>query len=125
MDDLKKQLNEVINQDTNNSVTEHFKKLSIFIDGVLSQSYQVSGDEVTKFLVSNLLNIRDYMSSAVVIESTRVDMENKLNTVIDNYFNPQVEFKKKEKSLEAMQQKPEILSESDRSTSWKKDIKKS
>tara|TARA_R110001592_G_scaffold342336_1_gene632118 strand:+ start:1596 stop:1946 length:351 start_codon:yes stop_codon:yes gene_type:complete len=113
MEDLKKQLNAAIAQTTNDTVAADFEKLTAFIDGALAQAFKLSGDERAIFLVSNLLNMRDYMSTAVVIERTRRAMEAKVVNTIDDFFNPPVEIKKKEENLEVMQQKLESISEID------------
>ena len=107
MDDLKKQLSSAIAQNTNDAVAADFEKLTAFIDSAIAQSFRLSGDERANFLVSNLLNMRDYMSTAIVVERTKLAMETKLISTIDNFFKPPVEIKKKEKSLEAMPQKLE------------------
>lgn len=110
MDDLKKQLSAAIAQNTNDTVVADFEKLTAFIDSAIAQSFRLSGDERANFLVSNLLNMRDYMSTAIVVERTRLAMENKMINAIDNFFKPPVEIKKKEENLEVMQQKLENLS---------------
>ena len=110
MDDLKKQLSSAIAQNTNDTVVADFEKLTAFIDNTISQSFRLSGDERANFLVSNLLNMRDYMSTAIVVERTRLAMETKIISTINNFFKPPVEIKKKEENLEVMQQKLENLS---------------
>lgn len=124
MEDLKKQLSAAVTQTTNDTVVADFKKLTTFIDSAITQSFGLSDDERASFLISNLLNMRDYMSTAIVVEQTKLAMEAKINNTIDNFFNPPVVVKKKEESLEATQQNPENISEIDRSMLWKKDIKK-
>jgi len=116
MEDLKKQLSDAVTQTTNDTVVADFKKLTAFIDNTIAQSFRLSGDERANALVANLLNMRDYMSTAIVVEQTRRAMEIKVNNTIDNFFNPPVAIKKKEESLEATQQNPENISEIDRST---------
>ena len=125
MEDLKKQLSAAVTQTTNDTVVADFKKLTAFIDNTIAQSFRLSGDERANALVANLLNMRDYMSTAIVVEQTKRALEIKVNNTIDNFFNPPVAIKKKEESLEATQQNPENISEIDRSMLWKKDIKKS
>ena len=115
MEDLKKQLSAAVTQTTNDTVVADFKKLTTFIDSAITQSFRLSGDERASSLVSNLLNMRDYMSTAIVVEQTKLAMEAKINNTIDNFFNPPVVVKKKEESLEATQQNPENISEIDRS----------
>ena len=115
MEDLKKQLSAAVAQTTNDTVVADFKKLTAFIDNAIAQSFRLSGDERANFLVSNLLNMRDYMSTAIVVEQTKRAMEVKINNTIDIFFNPPVAVKKKEESLEATQQNPENISEIDRS----------
>jgi len=125
MEDLKKQLSDAVTQTTNDTVIADFKKLTVFIDNAIAQSFRLSGDERANALIANLLNMRDYMSTAIVVEQTKRALEIKVNNTIDNFFNPPVAIKKKEESLEATQQNPENISEIDRSMLWKKDIKKS
>tara|TARA_R110000822_G_scaffold162809_1_gene303136 strand:+ start:264 stop:617 length:354 start_codon:yes stop_codon:yes gene_type:complete len=115
MEDLKKQLSAAVTQTTNDTVVADFKKLTTFIDSAITQSFGLSDDERASFLISNLLNMRDYMSTAIVVEQTKLAMEAKINNTIDNFFNPPVVVKKKEESLEATQQNPENISEIDRS----------
>tara|TARA_R110002126_G_scaffold265914_1_gene409061 strand:+ start:1189 stop:1542 length:354 start_codon:yes stop_codon:yes gene_type:complete len=115
MEDLKKQLSAAVAQTTNDTVVADFKKLTTFIDSAITQSFGLSDDERASFLISNLLNMRDYMSTAIVVEQTKLAMEAKINNTIDNFFNPPVVVKKKEESLEATQQNPENISEIDRS----------
>ena len=115
MEDLKKQLSAVVTQTTNDTVVADFKKLTAFIDSTITQSFSLSDDERASFLISNLLNMRDYMSTAIVVEQTKRAMEAKINNTIDNFFNPPVVAKKKEESLEATHQNPENISEIDRS----------
>ena len=125
MEDLKKQLSDAVTQTTNDTVIADFKKLTVFIDNAIAQSFRLSGDERANALIANLLNMRDYMSTAIVVEQTKRALEIKVNNTIDNFFNPPVAIKKKEESLEATQQNPENISEIDRSMLWKKGIKKS
>ena len=113
MEDLKKHLNDAIAQATNDTVIADFEKLTAFIDGALAQAFKLSGDERANFLVSNLLNMRDYMSTAVVVEKTRLAMEDKIINTIDSFFEPPLEVKKKEQSSEVMQQKLESSSVTD------------
>jgi len=115
MEDLKKQLSDAVTQTTNDTVIADFKKLTAFIDSAIAQSFSLSGDKRASSLVSNLLNMRDYMSTAIVVEQTQRAMEIKVNNTIDNFFNPPVAVKKKEENLEVMQQNPENISEIDRS----------
>jgi len=116
MDDLKKQLSSAIAQNTNDTVIADFEKLTAFIDSAIAQSFRLTGDERANLLVSNLLNMRDYMSTAIVVERTRRSMETKITSVIDDFFKPPVEIKKKEESLEAMPQKLESSSVKGQST---------
>ena len=115
MEDLKKQLRAVVAQTTNGTVITDFKKLTTFIDSAITQSFRLSGDERASSLVSNLLNMRDYMSTAIVVEQTKRAMEVKVNNTIDNFFNPPVVIKKKEENFEVAQQNPENISEIDQS----------
>ena len=115
MEDLKKQLSAVLAQNTNDTVIADFKKLTVFIDSAIAQSFRLVGDERANALVSNLLNMRDYMATAIVVEQTKRAMEAQVNNAMDIFFNPPVIVKKKEESLEATQQNPESISEIDRS----------
>ena len=124
MEDLKKQLSAAVAQTTNDTVVADFKKLTTFIDSAITQSFRLSGDERASSLVSNLLNMRDYMSTAIVVEQTKRAMEVKVNNTIDNFFNPPVVIKKKEENFEVTQQNPENISEIDQSMLWKKGIEK-
>tara|TARA_R110002153_G_C13078461_1_gene474082 strand:+ start:233 stop:583 length:351 start_codon:yes stop_codon:yes gene_type:complete len=105
MNDLKKQLSSAITQNTNDTVIADFEKLTAFIDNAIAQSFRLSGDERANLLVSNLLNMRDYMSTAIVVERTRHVMETKITNAIDDFFKPPVEIKKKEENLGEMPQK--------------------
>ena len=111
MEDLKKQLSAAVAQTTNDTVVADFKKLTTFIDSAITQSFRLSGDERASSLVSNLLNMRDYMSTAIVVEQTKRAIEVKVNNTIDNFFN----IKKKEENFEVTQQNPENISEIDQS----------
>ena len=115
MEDLKKQLSAAVAQTTNDTVVVDFKKLTAFIDSAITQSFRLSGDERASSLVANLLNMRDYMSTAIVVEQTKRAMEVKVNNTIDNFFNPPVVIKKKEENFEVTQQNPENISEIDQS----------
>lgn len=108
MENLKQHLSNSLLQTTNNSVLADFKKLTTFIDASLAASFKLSGDERAAFLVTNLLNMRDYMSSEIISENARLDMQGRIAIAINEFMNPQTEdnqeeIKKKEKSLEAQQ----------------------
>ena len=120
MEDLKQHLSKALIQRTNNTVLADFKKLTTFIGAAIAASFKLTGDERANFLVTNLLSMRDYMSSEIISEAVRLEMQSKISVAINDYLQPvkpeheQEVIKKKEKSLEAQQHLQESTSVKDR-----------
>ncbi len=70
----------------------------------------MSGDERASFLIKNMLNMRDFLSSEVLIEKTKLNVRSSVVTAFDTFIKEaeidleeienQIEEKKKKKELE-------------------------
>tara|TARA_B100000900_G_C20581862_1_gene717864 strand:+ start:922 stop:1293 length:372 start_codon:yes stop_codon:yes gene_type:complete len=122
---MKKELDELFDREINQSVADSFKKLVGFLDATISQSFKLSGDDRAEFLVKNILNVRDFMSSEIIIEKAKLDVRSSVFDIFDKFVKEcdldleeleQIKSKKKEKDLEEKQLLQESISEIDRST---------
>ena len=123
--DLKKLIESKTSQDT----IKNFQRLVSFLDASLSQAFSLSGDERAKFLVSSILNIRDFLSVEIVDHQTRQNLENAVLQSFDQFVESaeldleslEVKVlenkKKKEEELKAPLAQEESLSEKDLKTS--------
>jgi hypothetical protein len=111
MSGFKNELNELLSADIEDGTLDEFRKMISFIDSTLANAYKLSGDERAQFLVTNLLNMRGYMSSEVVSHSVRKEVNEKVIQLHDSLFDSNG--KKKEEELKAEQPLPENLSETD------------
>lgn len=126
---MEKELLNMFKREINEPVTIEFRKLISFIDSAISQSFKLSGDERAESLVKNMLNLRDYLSSEIIIESTKLDVKDNITKLFQDFlkeYNLDLEVlkeekKRKEKDLEEEQQKQENLLETDPSISQKEE----
>ena len=129
--DLKKTLGSNLNQ----QAVQDYQRLISFLDAAMSQAFALSGDERAKFLVSNMLNMRDFLSSAIVthqlleslqhtavglfdrfVEDGELDMASIEATILEKN-------KKKEEELKASMTEAENSLETDPKMSLEKDRK--
>ena len=122
---MKKEIESLFNKELNESVAQDFRKLVSFIDAALSQSFKLSGDERAEFLVKNMLNMRDFLSSEILIETTKISIKSDVLEIFDKFVSDhdldleallKLKRKKKESESEEELVSLENLSETDRST---------
>lgn len=127
---LKKELEKLFERELSESVATDFRKLIAFVDAALYQSFKLSGDDRAEFLVKNMLNMRDYMSSEILIETTKVNIKGDILEIFDSFMSShdlsmssleEIKRKKKESASEEEQGLQENLSETDQSTSLKEE----
>jgi len=118
MEDLKQKLGLLLSSQVSDRSSQDYKKLVSFIDAAISKSLNLPPEEQTGFLVTNILNIRDFIQSEIITKSITLDARSKVLQVCDNYFIPKEEppvpeIKKKEEELEDERLPQENLSEID------------
>lgn len=125
---MKKQLDNLFKKEINDTVSASYQKLISFIDAAMIQSFNMTGDERASFLIKNMLNMRDYLSSEVLIEKTKLDVRSSVEAAFDTFVKDadidleeienQIEEKKKKKELELLDKElpPESLLELDPKT---------
>ena len=127
---MKKELEKLFERELSESVATDFRKLIAFVDAALYQSFKLSGDDRAEFLVKNMLNMRDYMSSEILIETTKVNIKGDILEIFDSFMSrhdlnmsslEEIERKKKESASEEELALQESLSETDQSTSLKEE----
>lgn len=127
---MKKELEKLFERELSESVATDFRKLIAFVDAALYQSFKLSGDDRAEFLVKNMLNMRDYMSSEILIETTKVNIKGDILEIFDSFMSShdlsmssleEIKRKKKESASEEEQGLQENLSETDQSTSLKEE----
>tara|TARA_X000001388_G_scaffold60083_1_gene45421 strand:+ start:197 stop:583 length:387 start_codon:yes stop_codon:yes gene_type:complete len=84
---MKSEILELFDREINQSITTDYKKIISFIDAAISQAFKYTGDDRAEFLIKNMLNIRDFMSSAVIVEQTKVDIKDNVVKLFDNFVN--------------------------------------
>ncbi len=77
--------------------TEELKKMISFIDATIGEAFKLSGDERANYLVTNLLNMKDYMSSRIVYETSSLDFKNKVLSLYDSFARSEKEKEEKPK----------------------------
>lgn len=87
---------------------EDFKKLIKFIDAAMGQAFKLSGDERANFLITSLLNLRDYMSGEILTKSVIDSSVESVLSIYDMHFEQELEAisnkKKQEESLKEKRQ---------------------
>lgn len=109
---MKKKLDDLFKKEINNEVSASYQKLISFVDAAMIQSFNMSGDERASFLIKNMLNMRDFLSSEVLIEKTKLNVRSSVVTAFDTFIEEaeidleeienQIEEKKKKKELELL-----------------------
>jgi len=109
---MKKQLDNLFKKEINDTVSASYQKLISFIDAAMIQSFNMTGDERASFLIKNMLNMRDYLSSEVLIEKTKLDVRSSVVSAFDTFVKDadidleeienQIKEKKKKKELELL-----------------------
>jgi len=122
---MRSNIKKIIETKNNKAAIANFQRLVSFLDASLAQAFTLSGDERAKFLVSSILNIRDFMSVEIVEYQTRQSLENSVLQSFDDFIEAaelDLELledkvlekkKKKEKELEASLTQEENISEKD------------
>ena len=96
MKEFKSKIQELYQPRINEQTVAQFSQLIAFIDKAISASFKESGDERAQSLISNLLNIRDYLSTNVRENALRQHLLNEATKIISELENPPEEVKKKE-----------------------------
>lgn len=109
---MKKKLDDLFKKEINDEVSASYQKLISFVDAAMIQSFNMSGDERASFLIKNMLNMRDFLSSEVLIEKTKLNVRSSVVTAFDTFIKEaeidleeienQIEEKKKKKELELL-----------------------
>ena len=68
-----------------------FRKLITFIDSSFGQAYKLEGDDRSQFLVSSILNIRDYLSNEMITSAVKNSLQSKTLSSFDTYFSENVQ----------------------------------
>lgn len=122
---MRSNIKKIIETKNNKAAIANFQRLVSFLDASLAQAFTLSGDERAKFLVSSILNIRDFMSVEIVEYQTRQSLESSVLQSFDDFIEAaelDLELledkvlekkKKKEKELEASLTQEENISEKD------------
>ena len=91
---------------------EEFKKLITFIDAAVIQSAGVPDDERAKFLIKTILNIKDFLSSEVIISNFIHQFQDSVIGTIAEEIS-RYEWIKKKEELKEEPPPQESLSEND------------
>ena len=67
MIEINEKVENFLKRERSDRIVGEYRKLINFIDGAVSQAFNLTGDERAQFLVKNLLNMRDFLSSEVVL----------------------------------------------------------
>lgn len=114
----------------NDNATQNYRRLITFIDATVSQAFKLSGDDRAEFLVKNILNLRDFMSSEIVVNQTKSSIGEVVIELFDKFVEEseldldQLETlrrKKKELALEEERKRQESILETDQLTSSEKE----
>ena len=90
---------------SNNDIV-NYSNLTTFIDESLAEAYKLSGDDRAGFLVKTLLNIRSFLNSELITESSRKLIIANANNVIDEmYKEPEPEPESQANQLEKEEKK--------------------
>jgi|ETNvirenome_6_85_1030632.scaffolds.fasta_scaffold99945_2 2-phospho-L-lactate transferase/gluconeogenesis factor (CofD/UPF0052 family) len=116
MSDFRNRITSEIKTSLTEKEVEELKKMITFIDTTIGQAFKLSGDERANYLVTNLLNMKDYMSSRIVAEASISTLKNKVLSMYDDCVRREKEkekprLKKKETDLkqEAASAKDQVL----------------
>ena len=123
---MKKELENLLEEDINEKLELEFLKLIKFIDAAILQGYSVEGQEKTNSLVNNFLNMRNYLLSEITIHKTKIDIKEDVLSLFDKFIDDhdlnlseleEIRIKKKENASAEEQLSLENLLETDLSTS--------
>ena len=113
---MKKDLKKLFSRQINQSVAEDYRRLVVFVDAAISQAFKLSGDERAEFLIKNMLNLRDFMSSEITVEATKLNIKDEVIKLFDSFVSDcdldldaleKIKIKKKEEELKAQELQPE------------------
>ena len=119
---MKNELTKLFDREINQSVANDYRKLIGFVDAAIAQAFRLSGDDRAEFLVKNMLSMRDFMSSEIVIERAKIDVKDNVMKMFDDFVSDcdldleelqEIRRKKKEDALKEEQQQQESLLETD------------
>ena len=85
MQDEKQMIDRLLKTNHSDEMITEYRKLVSFIDAGIAQAFRLSGDERAQFLMTNLLNMRDFLSSEIVVENTIAGVRQKVQQI----FHPE------------------------------------
>ena len=85
-DDLRKQIDILLSNTISDRSANEYKKLIGFIDATISQAFKTPEKERNSFLISNIINIRDYMQSEIITKTITLDARVKVLKICDDHF---------------------------------------
>ena len=125
MQDLRQKLDLLLSNTISDRSESEYKKLISFIDAAISQVFKIPEEERSSFLTSNIISMRDYMQSEIITKSITSDARVKVLHICDNHFiskeQKEAEIKKKELDSHSQNGQEESISETDQSTSQKRE----
>ena len=83
MKELRQKLQTLLSNSIGDRSASDYKKLITFIDASISQAFKLPEEEKNSFLISSVLNIRDYLQSEIVTMTYNV-VRKKANESITN-----------------------------------------
>ncbi len=123
---MKKELEDLLSLESNNSLESEFYKLSNFIDAAIDQAMNAESKKRTTILLNNFLSMKNYLMSTITIEKTKLEIRSEIIEMFDKFVKDhdldleklsEIKNKKKERESEEGPQSLESTLENDRSMS--------
>tara|TARA_R110000868_G_scaffold126513_2_gene333674 strand:+ start:337 stop:678 length:342 start_codon:yes stop_codon:yes gene_type:complete len=111
MKELRQKLQTLLSNSIGDRSASDYKKLITFIDASISQAFKLSEEEKNSFLISSILNIRDYLQSEIVTMTITSDARTKVLQICDDHIENNAETKESAEVVEDSQQIEEKLPE--------------
>tara|TARA_R110000803_G_scaffold55396_1_gene112322 strand:+ start:1874 stop:2212 length:339 start_codon:yes stop_codon:yes gene_type:complete len=86
MKELRQKLQTLLSNSIGDRSASDYKKLITFIDASISQAFKLPEEEKNSFLISSVLNIRDYLQSEIVTMTITSDARTKVLQICDDHI---------------------------------------
>tara|TARA_R110000851_G_scaffold95479_5_gene207400 strand:- start:859 stop:1185 length:327 start_codon:yes stop_codon:yes gene_type:complete len=104
MKELRQKLQTLLSNSIGDRSASDYKKLITFIDASISQAFKLADEEKNSFLISSILNIRDYLQSEIITMTITSDARTKVLQICDDHIEPDGKTEAAEEVEEGLQQ---------------------
>lgn len=123
---MKKEIEDLLSLESNDSLESEFSKLSNFIDAAIDQAMNAELKNRTTILLNNFLNMKNYLMTKITTQKTKTKIKREVIELFDKFIKDhdldleklsEIKDKKKESESEEGPQSLESTLENDQSMS--------